>query len=437
MALSDIVTLTLTTQTTSATRQGFGMPIILAADAPGGFTERVRFYTELADLGVDFATTTATYKQAAKIFAQQTRPPTVAVGRLALPPTQRFAVTPTAANSTVYSGTLNGLPWTFTSDASATVAEIIAGMKAAIDALAEAVTTSDQTTYLRVVANAAGAFHNLTIDDTTGTKLLIAQDHADPGVATDLAAIALEDSSWYVVLNPFNSGAMALAISNWVESNKKLFVAQTIDSIVATTTSGSDTTSIAYTARANFRTALVFSQDNAQFPDAGWAGRVLPLDPGSETWAYKTLAGVTTSRLTATQRTNLVNKHTNFYETVGGLNLTNQGQVLANEWIDVVRSRDWLEANLQADILEALANNDKIPYTDAGIAVITGKIRARLKTAVEIGMLSPDPAPRVTAPLASAVSSTDKSTRTLNGVKFDAVLAGAIQAIAIRGTLTS
>lgn len=437
MALSDIVSLILSTQTASATREGYGTPLILAADAGGGFTERVRTYTDLTGLLADFAVTTATYKMAAKILAQETRPPSIKVGRLALIPTQRFAVAPTAANSTVYSGTLNGLPWTYTSDASALVSEIIAGMKAAIDALGEAVTTSDQTTYLRVVANAAGAFHNLTIDDNTGSKLALEQDHADPGVATDLAAIALEDGDWYCVLNAFNSKAMALAISNWVESNEKMCVLQTVDTPVANLSSGSDTSSIAYTARANLRTAIVYHRDNAQFAADGWAGAVLPLDPGSETWAFKTLAGVTAQVLTSTQRTNLVAKHVNFYETIAGLNLTNQGKMVGNEWIDVVRFRDWLKTNMQADILEALANNNKIPFTDAGIAVIAGKIRARLKAGVEIGGLSPDPAPRVTVPLASAVSTSDKGTRTLTGVKFDAVLAGAIQAVTISGTLTN
>lgn len=437
MALSDIVSLTLSTQTASATRAGYGVPLVLAADAQAGFTERVRTYTDLTGVLADFAVTTATYKQCAKVFAQETRPPSIKVGRLALPPTQRFAVTPTAVNSTVYSGTLNGLPWSYTSDGTATVAEIITGIKAAIDALAQAVTTSDQTTYLRVLANVAGAFHALTVNDDTGSKLALAQDHADPGAATDLAAIALESSDWYCVLNPFNSGAMALAISNWVESNEKLFVAATCDTPVANLSSGADTTSIAYTARANLRTAIIYHRDASQFADAGWAGAVLPLDPGSETWAFKTLAGVTTQTLTATQRTNLVAKHVNFYETIAGLNLTNQGKVVGNEWIDVIRFRDWLKTNMQADILEALANNDKIPFTDAGIAVIAGKIRARLKAGVEVGGLSPDPAPRVTVPLASAVSTSDKGTRTLTGVKFDAVLAGAIQAVTISGTLTN
>jgi len=436
MALSDIASITLTTSGANATRPGYGTPLIMAADCPVGFTERVRFYTSLDGLVVDFAVTTATYRMAAKIFGQETTPPRIAVGRLANKPTQRYAITPTASNSATYSGTLNGLAWSYVSDASATVAEIIAGIKASMDALAQAVTTSDQTTYLRIAANTAGAFHSVSVNDTAGGLLTIAQEHADPGAAADLAAINLENSAWYALLNPFNSGAMAKAVSDWAESNSKLFICGTVDSIVATTSSGSDTTSIAYTARANGRTALMFQQDISQFTDAGLAGRCLPLDAGSETWAFKTLAGVTTSTLTDTQRANLVAKHCGFYETVGGLNLTQEGKVLANEYIDVVRFRDWLQTNMQIDILEALANSDKIPFTDGGIAVIAGKIRGRLSAGIASGGLAASPAPVVNVPRAADVSSGDKAARSLTGVTFTATLAGAIQATTIRGTLS-
>jgi len=187
MALSDIVTVTITSESAAVEQAGFGVPIILAPDTPGGFTERVRFYTSLTGVGVDFATTTATYKMAAAVFGQNPRPSTLAVGRLANKPTQRWAVTPTASNSTLYQMRVNGTLVEFTSDSSATVTEIITGLKAAIDALSLGVTVSDQTTYMRIVANTAGAFFSVEVLDTS--LLALAQDHADPGLATDLAAM--------------------------------------------------------------------------------------------------------------------------------------------------------------------------------------------------------------------------------------------------------
>lgn len=439
MALSDIVNVSITTETAKVTQAGFGVPLILAADTPVGFTERTRSYTELSGLGVDFATTTATYKQASAIFSQNPRPPTVMVGRLANIPTQRFAITPVASNSTVYELRVNGTLVSFTSDASATVTEIIAGLTSAINALSLGITCSDQTTYLRVIANTAGAF--FSIESLDVTKLAIAQDHADPGLAADLGAIFLENSTWYALLFAFNSKACVEAIATWAEANKKLFIAQTQDSAVITLADGSDTggsqtVAGSLKASARFRTALIYHPSTMAFADGGLAGRCLPLDPGSETWAFKTLAGVSSVTMTATHRTNALAKYVNIVETIAGVSVTEEGKVSANEFIDIIRFRDWLEARISENVFGALVRNKKVPFTDGGIAIVKGLILAVLQDGVDVGGLASDPAPTVTVPKAANVSSNDKAARRLTGVKFDAVLAGAIQAVTISGTVS-
>lgn len=438
MALSDIVSITISTESVLVEQAGFGVPLILANDCPGGFTERVRSYTSLAGLtGDGFAVTDATYLIASKIFSQNPRPPTIMVGRCALKPTQRWALTPVAADSHVYSLKVGDTTVTYTSDASATVAEIIAGLKAAIDALSLAITTSDQTTYLRVVANTAGAFFSLESTETSYLK--IAQDHADPGVGTDLAAIALENNTWYGLCSAFNSPAYVDAVSDYAEANKKLYAAQTQDSDVINVASGSDTSTIAYTLKndSKYRTALIYHPSTKAFADAAWLGRCLPLDPGSETWKFKTLAGVASTTLTATQRTNALAKRCNVYNTVAGVAITEEGKVSGNEWIDVIRFRDWIEARIGEEVFAALAASNKIPFTDEGVAVITGLVRAVLDQGVAVGGLSADPAPTVTAPLVANVSATNKALRNLPDVKFDAVLAGAIHTVAITGTISA
>ncbi len=441
MALSDIVNVQISTSGVQLERAGFGVPLILAADCPGGFTERVRSYTSLAGVLVDFAITTATYKMAAACFAQNPKIPLIKVGRLALKPTQRWAVTPTAADTTVYKMKINGLAATSAaSDGSASVSEINVLLKTAIDALALAITVSDQTTFLRIVANTAGATFGVEALVDAGIGVLkLEQDHADPGVATDLGAIALEDNAWYAILNPFNSKAMATEIAAYAESNQKLFLCQSQDTQTVTLALGSDSsTTLAgvLNAATRLRTAIIYHPDNWAFADAALAGAVLPMDPGSETWAYKSLSGPAKVALTSTQRTNAVAKHVNIYTTIAGIGATEKGVVSGNEYIDVIRFRDWLTATLSEDIFAALASMKKIPFTDGGISVIEGLVRARLKIAVDVGGLSPNPAPTVTVPKAADISSADKASRTLNGVKFDAVLAGAIQAINLSGTIT-
>lgn len=63
-------------------------------------------------------------------------------------------VTPVAQNATSYSVTINGTLFTYVSDASATVAEITAGLKTAIDAGSEPVTTTDNSTDLDIEGDA-------------------------------------------------------------------------------------------------------------------------------------------------------------------------------------------------------------------------------------------------------------------------------------------
>lgn len=61
---------------------------------------------------------------------------------------QVVTYTPTAANATVYSVTLNGVQFSYTSDADGTAAEIVTGLSAAINAGAVPVTASGSATLI-------------------------------------------------------------------------------------------------------------------------------------------------------------------------------------------------------------------------------------------------------------------------------------------------
>jgi hypothetical protein len=132
MQLSDIISIAITTATRTIARAGFGIPLILSASAPS-WSERVRTYSSIDDVDDDFATTTPEYKAAARFFAQSPRVRQVKIGRAALPATQQFEFAPVVANSYAYTfyvvknGTLTAV--TYTSDGSATAAEITGGSK--------------------------------------------------------------------------------------------------------------------------------------------------------------------------------------------------------------------------------------------------------------------------------------------------------------------
>lgn len=433
MPLNDVVQVTITTESAKVLQPGYGVPLILSAGAT--FPERARVYEDIDGLESDgFTSSMPEHKAASALFAQNPRPEEVIIGRLVNKPTMRWAVTPVVGNAVTYKLKIDGTEVSYTSDASATATEIIGGLKTAIDALSKAITTSDQTTYLRIVANTAGAWFDVSSPDVS--KLGITMDNADPGFATDLSAIKVENNDWYAVLNPYASSAINVAVAAWVETNKKLFLAQTIDSDVLTVawhaTNSLDVGSLLRRA-AYARTALIYHPTNNEMAAAAWAGKLLPMDPGSETWAFKTLSGVTAYSLSSTNRSNATTKYVNTYEAIAGLNMTSPGKVSANEWIDTIRFIDWQETDAATGIFRVVANNPKLPYTDAGIAAVAAEVRASLARGVDAGGLADDPAPTVSVPKAADVSAQDKADRILRDITFDATLAGAIHEIRISG----
>jgi len=77
-------------------------------------------------------------------------------------------LTPTAANATLYRVTINGTAFDYTSDADATVAEITAGLVAAITGGTEPVTATDNGTDLDVTGTLADGVAGLFNIETSG-----------------------------------------------------------------------------------------------------------------------------------------------------------------------------------------------------------------------------------------------------------------------------
>ena len=210
---------------------------------------------------------------------------------------------------------------------------------------------------------------------------------------------------------------------------------------------GADNTDIASQLMLNnyYRTFCFYHEDTTDFPEVAVMSRCFTAVPGSETWANKKLAGVKVDPLTETQFVVLRNKNVNTFERFRNLSLTQTGKVSAGEWIDVIRFRDWLAEEIKVNVLNVIVNNEKVPYTDSGIAIIEGAIRQSLRQGQVNGGIAPveydedgnkNLGYTVEVPLASNISANQKASRILTDVKFTARLAGAIHVVEIRGQLT-
>lgn len=439
MTLSNYVSITITRDSVGVARAGFGVPLLLGG--PTAWLERVRSYNSLTDVVADFATTTVEYKAAEKLFGQSPKLETLKIARSALPPTQRYTLSiGTPVNSHTYTINVVGEGFSgtasFTSDASATDGEIVVGLVAALNGISgnnyiAAGTTSPFT----VTADNPGDWFSLEIVNADIPNMTISQNHADPGVATDLANISLEDDDWYALYTVFNSKAYVGAAAAAINAQKKIYLFDANDTTCATVAVASaddtfeDVFDLGYT-----RVSGWYHPDPSDFLAASVLGRCLPLDPGAVTFALKTLSGTEVVSRTATHRQNILARKANSYERVSGRNVTYNGTVASGEFIDVIRDLDFVEDDIGASIFEVLADADKVPFTDEGIALVEGALRAAMARAEAAKIFAPGWT--VTVPKAADVSTANKGTRTLPDVKFSATLAGAIHKTEVTGVVS-
>ena len=435
------VSVTITKETATVSRVGFGTPAILTYHTR--FPEVYRLYantTEMTTAG--FTTDDLAYKMAAAMFAQSPRPSQILVGRRANSAIRDVKLTPRAnpLASTAYTVTINGTDFTFTTDATPTIAEITAGLVALIDAGAENVDSTDNTTDLDIeAADAPGG------TPTAGAPFIVEFDHdlfqcadntADASLDTDFATLIAATTDFYGIVadlwDPTNIADLAVAVE---AQENKIYIAESQDSAIIETGS-SDIASTLQTG-AYDQTAIMYSYDIDPSPAAAWLGKQLPTTPGSTTWKFRTLTTVAANALTTAEVAFADGKNANTYTTVGGINITAEGVMASGEFIDVTRFIDWLKARVQENVFRALAVNDKIPYTDSGIQAVVSEVEGVLRQGVTNGGLNGDEDLIVTAPLAADVSASDKASRLLPDIEFLATLAGAIHKTTITGKVVA
>jgi len=436
MSLDSIVSVTISQQTSAVSVAGFGIPLI--AGYHTHYSDRVRSYAAsgmLAQLVTDgFSTKDPIYMAANAILNQQPSVSTVMVGKLATSSSRFLSVVPVAINSHVYSITIDGHICTYTSDGSATVAEICAGMASAITTAAiSGVTATDNTTNFSIAlsANTLLVFKDYNLNDLHVSD----STTANASLATELSAIQTANNDWYCLLLASQGTSDILAAAAWAEAAKKIFGYSTADWGVTDSGTSNDVAS-SLSGSAYLRTFGVYTANIGEFAAAALAGKRLSLQPGSETWAFAHLSGVTPADITEAQRLIIEGKHCNTYMKLAGNNIIRSGVTAKPEYIDVVRFIDYITSGIQVAVFSALINNNKIAYTDAGISTIKGLILGVLQNGINVGGFASSPAPTVTAPLAASVSTNDKATRNLPNVVFKATLAGAIHTVAVSGVVS-
>lgn len=436
-----VVSVTITRQTAAVTRAGFGVPLVFAAHDKPALVLEFNEPSDMLGSGVnEFASTDDAYRVASTLMAQNPSPQKFLVGKAT---GVAMTATLTVALNNFTEGrevplSVNGTDVTITLSASETDDEDVAtALAAGIDAV-PGVSATSAAAVITVTSDDAnqrfylsdfygeGAFE-LSYEETTDTDTT-----AD--FATEISDIRDLNDTWYGLVSSFESAGDIEALADVIESTNKIFAATTHDSAVATTGTGT----IAETLKnsAYDRTSLWFNPEGGEYDAAGIMGFMLTTTPGEGTWAHKSLSAVAVSDLSEGQYSTLEAQNCNYYREMGGSGSTWDGSAASGEYIDTMRLVDWTEARVSENVLQVFKVQPKIPFSNAGIATITGPIKATLDQGVTNGGYLADPEPKVTAPDISEISDNDKANRILPDVKFSAVLAGAIHQVVIKGTVS-
>ncbi len=429
--LDEVIDVQITVTDKAPTRPNFGVPAIMAFH--NAWPDLMREYGDADELLDDgFTDESHVYEMAQKLCAQDPHPRKFKVGRLQTAYTQTIHLIPrVTTEGFIYEFTIDDTDITYTVLAGASVASICEALEPLVEAVTGITSTEDDTKVIAVAA--AGEFHSYSV----ARGLDIFDATADPGIAGDLADIADEDDDFYGFAIDLNSADIIEAASGWAETQTKIFVTQSSDWDVLDAGESGDIASTLL-AQAYTRTAGIWHRGigDGEWAAIAWMSLMLVPDPGSATWAYKTLAGITVDQLRAGERTSLGNKNWSRYTRMGGVNVTFEGKTPSGRFIDVVHFVDWQEAEIQFDVYALLINNPKVPYTDAGISAVKGQVAGALKKGQQRGGLADTPAPVVTAPAVLDTDVSDRALRKLRDINFTGRLAGALHSLQIRGVLS-
>ena len=274
---------------------------------------------------------------------------------------------------------------------------------------------------------------------------------AEPVVTTVTRAMAT--SGWYMVCPVGVADAQLALLAAYIETQEKMMCyTETAFFDAVTNGKAANTTTIANT---YYRTYAVYGKESStqtsanmeeanKYANVAFACAWLSFESGSETAAFKEIRGINAGDFSTTEISAMDTGNCNYITEIGGKIVTMIGKTLAGEWCDIIRFRDWLKNDMQVAVANIFLTTAKVPYTDAGIALIQNAITSSLRRGQDRGGIMETEYDDdgnelrgyvVNVPRASEILDTDRAARRLTGITFRARLAGAIHFADIRGTV--
>jgi hypothetical protein len=433
-----VVEFNLVKQTTGVTTKNLNIALLFAKASTSlpTWTTRTRRYTSLESVASDFASSTDEYKALEKIFSQQLKPSSVVVGRRDTPvPTDKTITFSRPLIATeVINGTVNGVALTPTT--------FITDMATTLNAVATKILTIVGIDSVAVVGNTLQIVslldYPLSLDsfavtnNVTPITAVVSTNVGGRSIVDDYNAVQNEVNDFYgIAMVDYNVGAVESLARRIQPEFKMLFTS--FDTVGIKDQSVSNDIASKLKQASLGRTTMLWHHIPSEYSHCAKMGLVLGYPCGQAQYNYKTLAGVTVSKINDTELSALANKYVNAYIEMGGRNIIYGDLTFDKNAINTIKDLDYLVIKTQENLFTMFVNTPKIPYTQDGIDSILANISSTLIQMEKEGIIQTYTIKQI---LAKDVPQADKLNRILNNIELTLQIQGSIIKVVMNGIAT-
>lgn len=421
--VSKVVRVNVLTSPTFPSRKGFGLLLIAGESARLPLGQRIRFYSDMDGVAVDFSSSDEEYKAAQVFFSQSPAPSQLAIGRrfpsgapgelmgsvsgftTDIPTWQ--AVTAGSVRLIVDGNTRNLSAMNFSADA--TLTAVASRIQTALVAAGStgATVTYDGTRFI-VRSGTTGVSSTVAYATTTGAgtdiSTMLGLTAAQLGTITNgiasetmsgsLDALQVFDGSWYG-LTLAASGTTEQNLKDaaaWVEARVKVFGYTTAASNVQDGANSSDIAT--FFKNQGYRRTIGVWDDNDAYAVVSALARAFIVNFGEQnstiTLKFKTMPTVSPISINETQRLAFVAKNINYYAYFGESAMLAEGVMANGVFFDEVHGLDWLQNAIETNVFGYLyTRTTKVPQTDKGVAQIVSQVDKAMAEGVNNGLIAP------------------------------------------------
>ena len=242
-------------------------------------------------------------------------------------------------------------------------------------------------------------------------------------LVTALNTLIITQNSWFGLACTLNTDPAIAALATWTDTQEKVYAVTSQNKAIK---NASNKTMIAY-----HPTEYIMEKSLAY---------MLVQEIGGTDLDGKAISGITASLINATEYATFKTNNINVAVEKFGNVVIDGGDMAGGEKIDVILGEFWIKIRMEEDLAQLKLNSPKIPYTNAGVALLVDVASNRLKLAARQGIVAFDdagiPEFTITYLPVEEVPQADRANRKYDYVRWEARLAGAIRQGTIYGVLS-